>query len=221
MKTKPTQPTRELYPDLQDAYDQLNRDLFHANLPQCLITLQRHKGAYGYFHKARMANHDDPSKTTDEIVLNPQGFKHRTTREILATLAHEMAHVWQAHFGRPGRRGYHNQEWADKMTTIGLQPSDTGKPGGKTTGQRVTHYIIKGGPFDRATTNLLRNKRLTLYQDQLDEPTAAKKRASKTKYTCPECGLNAWAKPDADMACLTCERRMKPASPATTDDEDD
>ena len=27
------------------------------------------------------------------------------------------------------------------------------------------------------------------------------KRASKTKFTCPECGQNAWAKPDALLLC--------------------
>ena len=28
-----------------------------------------------------------------------------------------------------------------------MQPSTTGEPGGKETGQSVTHYIIPGGPY--------------------------------------------------------------------------
>ena len=31
-----------------------------------------------------------------------------------------------------------------------------------------------------------------------------KKAASKTKYTCPTCGANAWAKPDTQLICGAC-----------------
>lgn len=30
------------------------------------------------------------------------------------------------------------------------------------------------------------------------------KKASKTKFTCQECGQNAWAKPDALLICGNC-----------------
>jgi predicted RNA-binding Zn-ribbon protein involved in translation (DUF1610 family) len=30
------------------------------------------------------------------------------------------------------------------------------------------------------------------------------KKASKIKFTCPECGQNAWAKPDALLLCGAC-----------------
>jgi hypothetical protein len=30
------------------------------------------------------------------------------------------------------------------------------------------------------------------------------KKSSKTKFTCPECGQNAWAKPDALLICGEC-----------------
>jgi hypothetical protein len=36
-----------------------------------------------------------------------------------------------------------------------------------------------------------------------NERTRAKK-SSKTKFTCPECGQNAWAKPDAHLICGEC-----------------
>ena len=35
-----------------------------------------------------------------------------------------------------------------------------------------------------------------------------KKLASKTKYTCPDCGLNAWAKPDSNLVCDDCQSAM-------------
>ena len=66
-----------------------------------------------------------------------------------------MAHAWQQHFGNPGRRGYHNEEWADKMESIGLMPSSTGKLGGSRTGEKMADYAIKGGLFMQATDKLL------------------------------------------------------------------
>jgi predicted RNA-binding Zn-ribbon protein involved in translation (DUF1610 family) len=33
---------------------------------------------------------------------------------------------------------------------------------------------------------------------------AKAKRASKTKFTCPNCGQNAWAKPDSLLICGAC-----------------
>jgi hypothetical protein len=35
--------------------------------------------------------------------------------------------------------------------------------------------------------------------------THKKQAASKTKYTCPDCELNAWAKPDVSLLCGDCE----------------
>ena len=51
------------------------------------------------------------------------------------------------------------------------------------------------------------------YQDRVGEEDGAtrkKKAASKTKYTCPGCCLNAWAKPAAPLICGDCEQEMQP-----------
>ena len=52
-----------------------------------------------------------------------------------------------------------------------------------------------------------------LYHDRAGEGDAGKARkkkaASKTKYTCPGCELNAWAKPDANLWCGDCEEQME------------
>ena len=132
-------PTRT-YTSLDAAYDHFNRELFGGQLPPCLITMQRHKGAYGYFSGERFASLDNPEEVTDEIALNPAHFASRTPAATLSTLVHEMCHLWQHHFGKPSRSGYHNKEWAAKMREVGLIPIDTGQPGGKDTGQKVTHY---------------------------------------------------------------------------------
>jgi hypothetical protein len=39
--------------------------------------------------------------------------------------------------------------------------------------------------------------------------TRKKKAASKTKYTCGTCGVNAWAKPDTALLCGDCLEAME------------
>jgi hypothetical protein len=41
------------------------------------------------------------------------------------------------------------------------------------------------------------------------EKTRKTKAASKTRYTCPECLMNAWAKPDVHLVCGECDERME------------
>jgi hypothetical protein len=84
------------------------------------------------------------------------------------------------------------------------EPTTTGAPGGKETGQSVTHTIVAGGAYARAYAKL-KAKGLRLDWQSVPEGKEAKaKKASKTKFTCPDCGQNAWAKPDAVLICGTC-----------------
>ena len=211
-----TNPTTQTYTSLAAAYEFFNRELFSGSLPPCLITMQRHKGAYGYFSGERFANIADAKEVTDEIALNPTLFVNRKTPEVLSTLAHEMCHLWQHHYGKPPRKGYHDRQWAAKMHEIGLIPSVNGEPGGKETGQKVSHYIEENGRYAQAVSKLLAEHPAILYSDRSSENDAIRKKkaASKTKYTCPGCGLNAWAKPDTPLSpvkliCGNCEESMQ------------
>lgn len=146
-------PTSETYSELQTAYDHFNARLFDGQLPLCLITLQREKRSVGYFSAARFAALD--GRITDEIAMNPAYFATVPVIETMQTLCHEMVHLWQQHFGAPGRGRYHNEEWATKMESIGLMPSSTGQPGGKRTGDMMADYAIEGGRFLVACSELL------------------------------------------------------------------
>ena len=207
-----TNPTKHTYDELTTAYDFFNARLFEGKLPRCLITMQRKNKSYGYFAGERFGTRDG-EEITDEIALNPSHFRERTTEQSLSTLAHEMVHLWQHHFGeKKSRAGYHNKEWADKMEAIGLEPSDTSLPGGKRTGQRVSHYIRGGGPFHRACTELVKQgfimPYVEMWGDDEARKTRKKKAASKTKYTCPGRGLNAWAKPGVVLLCGECDQEL-------------
>ncbi len=143
-----------LYDEIEAAYDWFNERLYDGKLPGCIFTLQRKANTFGYYSESRFLRRNGTGKS-DEIALNCAYFAHRSIKKTLSTLVHEQVHQWQAHFGKRSRGGYHNAEWADKMESIGLMPSDTGEPGGRRCGQQMTHYIIEGGPFDLACDELI------------------------------------------------------------------
>jgi hypothetical protein len=206
-------PTNQEYTAYDEAYDYFNRHLFAGQLPACLITLQRSRHAYGYFSPKRFISRNHGQNRTDEIALNPDTFAECSDKDILSTLVHEACHLWQAHFGKPGRRGYHNRQWAHKMIGLGLRPVSLDQPG-KMTGQAVTHDIIPGGPFDVAAEHLLATGFQLTWQSiapqlsgslfLLGENGAARHDTSKRKYKCSTCGLNVWAKPKVSLVCGQC-----------------
>ena len=158
-------PTTWQYGQFDVAYRWFNDNLFDLALPTCLITMTRKARTLGYFSGNRwavlesQATDDNPwatseSSGTDEIAMHPEHFADRSAEEVLSTLVHEMVHCWQAHYGKPPRRGYHSREWADRMEEVGLVPSHTGQPDGKKVGQRMTHYIVDG-PFRSAAQDII------------------------------------------------------------------
>lgn len=227
-------PTQEVYTEMQTAYDHFNEVLFDGELPPCLITLQRQSHVYGYFAAGRFVN--QTGATTDEIAMNPSYFAICPAEEVMQTLVHEMVHLWQHHCGKTSRRGYHNQEWAEKMEAVGLVPSSTGKPGGKRTGDKMGDYIQEGGVFEIACQQLLtenfriswadkfpaldRVKQAILdgniesFQDDLTtwgieigedgNLILETKPATRSKYSCPACGVNVWGKPELNLICGDC-----------------
>jgi len=205
-------PSPALALSLQAAHDHFNGALFDGKLPAPVFVWQRKKNCRGHFCPGVWARtgHNDHA---DEISLNPDLMEERTPREILSTLVHEMVHQLQHHFGEPSRNGYHNAEWGEMMDAVDLTPTATGYPGGKRTGQAVTHMIVDGGRFDLACARLLDGGWAFPFS-ALDtrapaKPKAARKK-TRLKYTCPKCKTNAWAKPGVEIACAPCMERMQP-----------
>jgi hypothetical protein len=210
---QPTAITPIEYGGLQEAFEHFNKALFDGTLPDVFITYQRHAHSRGHFSADRFSGRVGEFGK-HELALNPDHFLGRTDEQITSTLTHEMVHVWQHVLGKPAARGYHNKEWAAKMKAVGLQPSNTGAVGGKETGQQMSHYIIPDGAFAKTFAALAATGwRLNL---QSAHRSGAKGGAnSKTKFTCPACGQNAWGKPDLAITCKPCGADMlAPAPPA-------
>ena len=146
-------PTEELVQQLVKAYRYFNRELFGDVLPEPVITLNRRPNTEGYFSAQRFIRRDET--TTHEIGLNPATFATRSLMHVLGTLVREMVNVSTYTAGKAGRKGYHNKHWAETMEAVGLLPTSTGGLGGKKTGVKIKHIIVKDGPFETSAKVLI------------------------------------------------------------------
>ena len=101
--------TKHEYSGLEQAYRFFDERLFGGVLPDCLIVLHRKANAKGYFAGERYENRDTGEKT-DEVALNPDSFIGRSDMQILGTLVHEQAHLWQFHYGVRPTQAYHDTQ---------------------------------------------------------------------------------------------------------------
>jgi|GEM_PF-391099 len=240
-ETAEQSPTTEAMLYWVAVYKIMNRCLFGGQLPNCMITLERRGRAFGYFRPNSFKNRE--GEIAHQIAMNPEQFEPYGDLEAFQTLAHEMCHLWRQLFGPrnkdgcTGTRGYHCGVWGGKMESIGLMPSNTGKPGGKKTGYQMMDYIIEGGKFDLLSRELLEKGMHVEWRDAtrsitktneaepdfLDEVGVAQsaqssgvygygqkpKRQSRAKFVCPSCDLKAYARPGARLLCMDCNLRMK------------
>jgi predicted SprT family Zn-dependent metalloprotease len=157
----------EIYRELNEAYDFYNKELFEGSLPNCIITLARHEKYMGYFRPKTFVHVQNNELFKHEIMMNMTYLAVRKIEESLSTLVHEMVHLKTFIDGTYGRGKYHNKTWANLMKSFGLQPSTTGRAGGKETGQAVSHYIIPEGIFSKKTQVLIEKGYLIPYVEMI------------------------------------------------------
>ena len=213
---------------LDDLFQFYNNRLFEGKLPECIVNMSRKGGSYGFFAADRWKGDSMQKKIIHEISINPD-FMDRPDKEWHSTLVHEMCHLWQHDFGNPSRNCYHNKQWASKMIQVGLMPTDTGEPGGKQTGQQMSHYVIEGGLFDKVFNALgadeLENLRLKYRplpasfrmlpvpvpppgksedtEKAEDKEGDWEKSGKRKRYTCG-CGNHVWGKSGLWIRCEEC-----------------
>jgi predicted SprT family Zn-dependent metalloprotease len=206
--------TKKQFSTFEDLFNYYNSNLFDGELPEVMINMSRKKRSHGFFAPERWATMDGQTKV-HEISLNPDSL-HRPAAAWHSTLVHEMCHLWRQ-CNAKGTVGYHDKIWGSKMESIGLMPSSTGEPGGKRTGQKMTHYIIDDGPFDQAFKVIQGEdfSDLTLPYLPLVHETIITKKGTPTvsgkrvKYEC-SCGQKVWGKADMLMICGLCEEKFEP-----------
>jgi predicted SprT family Zn-dependent metalloprotease len=199
-------PTTQLAAEFEEAFEHFNRELFGGRLRPVMFTLKTKPRSMGHYAHGRFAQKGDTSVRSDEIAMNPVEMMRRDLHETLSTLVHEMVHLEQQQFGKPGKGAHHNKEWGVWMKRQGLHPSSTGAPGGKETGNKVSHYIVEHGPFFESCARLmLRGFKLTWADlGAYDGAGKSPKQGKRVKYVCPLCDQAAWAKHEAKLVCGEC-----------------
>lgn len=181
---------KEFTDKLFEAYEYFNAEMFSNMLPICSITFGQVKSrkqnstVRGIYEPSVFATNDgDETIIISNITINMPAI-NTSEKEILATLAHEMVHLWENEYGRPGKNGYHNRYWGESMKKIGLQPSSTGKPGGKEVGKQVSHYVIPNGLFDQVSTKFIEETGFSIDFEYLSSSQPKKESPKKYTYRC-------------------------------------
>lgn len=198
------------------AFNHFNECLFNDSLSQVYLAFNRRFRSMGHYKPK--AWRGTSAAIVPEININPSTL-HLEAVEAYSTLVHEMAHHAQFLFGRPSGGGYHNEQFARLMFSVGLMCSNTGVPGGKTTGRQMTHYIVPGGPFECAFKEMpkefLAPFKPVERERSVAVPLAVKNNPNgivgtktladpnKTKYTC-SCGNKVWGRPNMNVICGDC-----------------
>lgn len=206
----------------QRLYNYFNESLFDGLLEPPMLLLSRNPNVTGgYFIRGKWFNEDE--ELIDEIAINVNHMGDRDVAELCQVLIHEMIHQWQAYHGTPGRGGYHNREFADKCWLIGLRVWNTRDPE-KDTGDSISSELIDQSPAQKAikeldpdlilpwlTDNLVESHQNGGEEEDRDPEERQKERkksGKRSKYTCPQCGLNVWAKAGVRILCMECDKEL-------------
>lgn len=202
---------------LEDLFRRLNLGLLEPYLrdgagrrcgraPECILALEYRCTRYRGF-AAQAVWSDEAGRKLDQITMVFDQRGPFNLKVFASTLVHEMIHATQFRDGEIIRNNYHSANFRDRMKSIGLQTSKTGKPGGADIGIGMSHYIIKGGLFDQLTDRIIAGGFKFPYEvnipylAQSGRKPVAKKDPSKAKFYCPKCGMVARAKKTAQLKC--------------------
>jgi alkylated DNA repair dioxygenase AlkB len=99
---------------------------FKLELDELAVTIERLPGcALGHFRPGHNGFGLRGEIALDEGHVRENSCKDRW-HDVIGTLFHEMLHVWQQAYGKPGRGNYHNKEFRDKAAAFGLVIDETG-----------------------------------------------------------------------------------------------
>lgn len=196
----------KMWKALHGAFDFFNDKLFQSRLDRNRIILncsRKSRRTLGFFRPFGWSGEAKDQEAKAEISLNPDCMHDSSIDEIYAVLVHEMCHYEQELFGSPGKRGYHNKEWADMMDAVGLKPINVNAPA-KRTGMRCSHQIIPDGVFDKAMKKIPEEFKLPFMGLK---PPRTKSATGYEKWSCPECKQICRAKSNAKLACIPCTEK--------------
>jgi hypothetical protein len=169
--------------------ERFNSESFDGALP--LGFLQLRQARYTTLGHYRPGRNDVGA--LHEIALNTLHLD-RPLGEILGTLLHELVHLWQQLYGKPGKGNYHNRQFVEKCLSLGIP----------CTGGHRSHTLGYQDPF----VSLLRRYGVDIeYQESAAEakPEAPEQLRGSSKLKKWTCGCtNVWAAKVVEAQCCRC-----------------
>lgn len=193
----------ELNLALMKCFNTLNEHYFNGELEKVVLTFESgyKKGAYGWIETVK----DWKQGKEERYHINiSSDFLDRLPVEIVATLLHEMCHLYalQNNIKDTSRSGiYHNKAFAKIANEHGLVAVPADNVGYMThPSEALTQWVNDNCPFSDI---LLMKKRPIEITGKSDKP-----KQSSRKYICPSCGLIARATKDCRLQCIECKKEM-------------
>lgn len=184
---------QELVTTLYTWFDRFNVHFFEGKLPRTVISVERTRVTrLGHFVPDR-----DAIGVRNRINVNAK-YAGYDPWFSLRTLAHEMVHVWEQAFGKPGKNNYHTRAFRRKAAEIGILCDERG---------RVIN--LPADPF----VSLLKQFGVEVAELPPSRGSLGRLRGESRlqKYSC-QCPINVWAA-DRRFAgtCQHCGKEFKPA----------
>lgn len=196
------------YAMLQAAYDFFNAKFFDSRLPKVFFTIDWHnKKSNGYFCPHKLVNKEDAEAKAKAsvIALNPD-YLARDVYEVLATLVHEMCHVWEfEEFIKDPYKltSYHSKRFEKRLSECNLKAVINNK-----SRSSCSTVIPEDGIFKGIADEYLKTKEFLSIASTNAIKTEGDKKAkakNKTKYVCTGCETNVWGKAGLNLHCNECD----------------
>ena len=223
----------ELYKKIQNVIDLLDNSFFSGKgkekIPELVFAINNQCRSCVTAFVSPDALYDKVNnKKLQYLGINPKHLD-RDISEILATICHELCHVYENAYIHIPRGGYHDKRWAELMESCGLTAVFLNKS--KTV---VSTRIAEGGIFEDFVKkfreengedyfNIVEYSPIIEHKtkvalgledsdgDEDDTPKAdnadkpiKKYNRNKVKYTCSDCGVKVWGKAGLHIECSDC-----------------
>ena len=222
----------ELYAKIQKVIDELDATFFSGKgkqkIPELVFAINNMCGACVTAFVSPDALYDKVNnKKLQYMGINPK-YLNRDMSDILATICHELCHIYENAYIHIPRGGYHDKQWVELMKDCGLNPVFLNKC--KTS---VSTKVVEDGDFTKFVAKFKENHgedyfniveyspivehltkvSLGIEDDDEDDDTpkadnadkpVKKYNRNKIKYTCPACGAKVWGKAGLHIECTDC-----------------
>ena len=223
----------ELYNKIQAVIDELDSTFFSGNgkecIPELVFAINNQCRACVTAFVSPDALYDKlNNKKLQYLGINPK-YLDRDSSEILATICHELCHIYENAYIHIPRGGYHDRQWVELMESCGLTPVFLNKS--KTS---VSTRIAEGGAFEEFVKTFKEKHgedyfNIVEYSKEIEHKTKVslgieegedtedsspkadnadkpvkKYNRNKVKYTCSGCGVKVWGKPGLHIECSDC-----------------